>query len=184
VSNINNLEGQIALVTGVSHTNGIGAAICRKLATEGADIFFTNWGSFPEWISSFKKEIEENGVRCNNFEIDLSQTDSPYKLLDRVSTNLGLPTILINNAAHSVKDGYMGLDAMILDEHYRVNMRTTFLLSVEFARRFKKSNNLAGRIINMTSGQGLGPMPGELAYAATKGAISAFSFHYQRNLHH
>ncbi len=54
-------------------------------------------------------------------------------------------------------------------------MRSTFLLSVEFARLWKKANLKAGRIINMTSGQDLGPMVGELAYVSTKGAISAFT---------
>jgi 3-oxoacyl-[acyl-carrier protein] reductase len=47
------------------------------------------------------------------------------------------------------------------------------LLSVGFARRF--TNKTGGRIINLTSGQSLGPMPGELAYIATKGAIEAFT---------
>jgi 3-oxoacyl-[acyl-carrier protein] reductase len=88
---------------------------------------------------------------------------------------LGLPAILVNNAAHSTSDGYMNLDAKTLDDHYAVNMRATFLLSVEFARRFRQSSTRAGRIINLTSGQALGPMPGELAYAATKGAIAAFT---------
>lgn len=87
---------------------------------------------------------------------------------------MSIPTILVNNAAYSANDGYMKLDAKTLDDHYAVNMRATFLLSVEFARRLKQQK-LKGRIINMTSGQALGPMPGELAYAATKGAISTFT---------
>ena len=62
-----------------------------------------------------------------------------------------------------------------MDNHYAVNMRSTFLLCAEFARGFEKSNLTSGRIINMTSGQDLAPMPGELAYVATKGAISTFT---------
>ncbi len=54
-------------------------------------------------------------------------------------------------------------------------MRETFLLCAEFARRFENSNIDEGRIINMTSAEELGPMLGELAYAATKGAIAAFT---------
>jgi len=52
-------------------------------------------------------------------------------------------------------------------------MRATMLLAAEFARRFTGDDG--GRIINLTSGQGLGPMPDELAYGATKGAIEAFT---------
>jgi 3-oxoacyl-[acyl-carrier protein] reductase len=170
------LEGSIAIVTGASHNQGIGTAICRKLAKEGADIFFTHWGSKDDWVVNFQDEIiQESGVRCGNSEIDLSESNAPFKILDMVTHQLGIPTILVNNAAHSKRDGYMKLDAKTLDDHYAVNMRATFLLSVEFARRLKQQNKMMGRIINMTSGQALGPMPDELAYVATKGAISAFT---------
>jgi len=60
-----------------------------------------------------------------------------------------------------------------LDAHYAVNVRAAVLLSVGFARRWKGERG--GRIINLTSGQSLGPMPGEIAYATTKGAIEAFT---------
>lgn len=69
----------------------------------------------------------------------------------------------------------MELDVKTLDAHYAVNMRATFLLSVNFARLLKEANQAHGRIINLTSGQALGPMTEELAYAATKGAINAFT---------
>ena len=52
-------------------------------------------------------------------------------------------------------------------------MRAAMLLAVEFARRFDGGEG--GRIINLSSGQSLGPMPEELAYSATKGAIEAFT---------
>jgi 3-oxoacyl-[acyl-carrier protein] reductase len=169
------LNGCVALITGVSHGNGIGAAICHKLASEGADIFFSHWGSDADWVTTFEGSLTEYGVKCANLEHDLADPSAHFKVLEAVTVELGLPAILVNNAAHSTRDGYMNLDAKTLDEHYAVNMRATFLLSVEFARRFRLSQKTMGRIINLTSGQALGPMPGELAYAATKGAISAFT---------
>ncbi len=172
---IRKLKGNIALVTGVSHSNGIGAAVCRKLAAEGSDIFFIHWKAESVWVENFQKEIQGSGVRCGYLEVDLSNAEAPAQLLDVVETKVGLPTVLVNNAAFSERDGYMHLDAKILDDHYAVNMRATFLLSVEFACRFQNSNSKAGRIINMTSGQALGPMIDELAYVATKGAITAFT---------
>nr|WP_263325219.1 SDR family oxidoreductase [Neobacillus sp. Marseille-Q6967] len=172
---MNKLNGHIAVVTGVSHGKGIGAAICEKLASEGSDIFFSHLDADADWISDFKSSIKEMGVRCAAKEVDLSEPDAPVKLLDAVSAELGPPSILVNNAAYSVNDGYQALDAKTIDDHYAVNMRATILLSVEFARRFKQNNNRMGRIINLTSGQALGPMPDELAYSATKGAISAFT---------
>ncbi|MEK5389697.1 SDR family oxidoreductase [Margalitia sp. FSL K6-0131] len=170
-----NKQDKIAIITGVGNQRGIGAAVCRKLASQGLDIFFTYWNSDSEWADIFQREISARGVRCEGLEIDLSKMDSHLFLLDEVSKKLGFPSILINNVAHSVDSGYMDLDTKTLDEHYNVNVRATCLLSVEFARRFQEMNRMWGRIINLTSGQDLGPMPGNLAYVATKGAISAFT---------
>lgn len=172
---MNKGKKSIAVVTGTSHHKGIGAAICRKLASAGTDIFFTHWGSEDNWPMRFSNEMRATGVRCESLEIDLSDSEAPVKLLDTVAEKLNFPSILVNNAAYSTRDGYEQLDAKILDEHYSVNMRATFLLCVEFARRFKKMKGSEGRIINMTSGQDNGPMMEELAYAATKGAISTFT---------
>ena len=172
---INQLTKQVAVVTGVSHDHGIGAAVCQKLAGAGCDILFTHWKSEKGWPESFQKRIRNMGVRCEGLDIDLSYKEAYTEILDNVQKELGLPTILVNNAAHSTRDGYEILDAKVLDDHYAVNMRTTLLLSVEFARRVEKSPHTSGRIINLTSGQGQGPMVDELAYGATKGAVSAFT---------
>ncbi|MBA2715294.1 MAG: SDR family oxidoreductase, partial [Rubrobacteraceae bacterium] len=65
------------------------------------------------------------------------------------------------------------LDAQVLDAHYAVNVRAMALLSVDFAQRYP--GGPGGRIVNFSSGQAQGPMPGELAYVMTKGAIEAFT---------
>ncbi|MCS7464947.1 SDR family oxidoreductase [Paenibacillus doosanensis] len=178
------LQGHIAVVTGASRREGIGTAICRSLASAGADIFFTvwreyddsmPWGSEREWAGLLRNEIQAMGRRCESIEIDLSDANAPARLLDSVSEKLGSPTILVNNATHDASNGYMNVDAKSFDKHYEVNVRATCLLCVEFARRFKKENCKAGRIVNLTSGQEQGPMIGSLEYVATKGAISAFT---------
>ncbi|MEK4521803.1 SDR family oxidoreductase [Psychrobacillus sp. FSL W7-1493] len=169
------MNKKIAIVTGASNQRDIGTAICRKLATKGIDIFFTYWKAESEWIQQFQQEINNLGVRCVGLDIDLSASEAYALVLNAVEEQLGKPSILVNNAAHSTNDGYLNLDSKTIDDHYAVNMRTVFLLSAEFAKRFKNSELRSGRIINMTSGQELGPMPGELAYAATKAAITAFT---------
>ncbi|MFD2370978.1 SDR family oxidoreductase [Brevibacillus sp. GCM10020057] len=169
------LKGNTAVITGVSHNRGIGAAIARAFAAEGANIFFTHWQAEPDWGYRFQKEIEEFGVRCAGMAIDLSDRAAHVTLLDAAAEQVSDPTILFNNAAHSTRDGYELLDADTLDAHYAVNVRATCLLSVEFTRRLRQAGHRGGRIINLTSGQGQGPMIGELAYVASKGAISAFT---------
>jgi 3-oxoacyl-[acyl-carrier protein] reductase len=173
---------RIALVTGASRRNGIGAATCLALAKAGNDIAFTHWLRYDQqfpWGSGTSdpeillEELRATGVRAEAFEVDLSLPETPAQLFDLVTERLGPISILINNAAYSTQDGWENLDAATLDAHYAVNIRGMSLLSVEFARRW--SAGTGGRIINMTSGQSLGPMPTELAYASTKGAVEAFT---------
>jgi 3-oxoacyl-[acyl-carrier protein] reductase len=178
------LSGTVALVTGATRLQGIGAAICRALAARGADMAFSHWraydAAFP-WSGAssepdaLEQEVLAAGVRAAGIECDLSDPEAPGWLIAEAEARLGPIRILVNNAAYSTNDGYEALDAATIDAHYAVNMRGTMLLSAEFARRFVPGEGRYGRIINLTSGQGLGPMPAELAYGATKGAIEAFT---------
>lgn len=59
----NNLHGRVAIVTGASRRQGIGAAICRALAAEGADIFFTCWRPYDQSIYQDSKEDESHPTR-------------------------------------------------------------------------------------------------------------------------
>jgi 3-oxoacyl-[acyl-carrier protein] reductase len=179
---VEGLRTRVALVTGVGRRRGIGSAICRALAFRGADVFFTYWKAYDRdapWSTDEAEpevllgELRAVGVRAERMDLDLSLRDSPERLLDVVIERLGPPSILVNNAAYSTRDGFERLDAQTLDAHYAVNLRAAALLSVGFARRYP--GGTGGRIINLTSGQSLGPMPDELAYAATKGAIEAFT---------
>lgn len=172
---------RIALVTGASRRVGIGAAICRALAERGHDIAFTYWKAFDrasyddadeDGPAALQSELEVLGVRAVALETDLSLAETPARLLDQVTESLGFPTVLINNAAFSTHTSYDVLDAASLDAHYAVNFRATALLTSELAKRWPGG---PGRIVNMTSGQAQGPMPNELAYAASKGAIEAFT---------
>ncbi|NUU62179.1 SDR family oxidoreductase [Paenibacillus agri] len=178
------LMNKIAIVTGASRAQGIGTAICLELAREGADIFFTHWSVYDrgmnyymnedlDWPQQLRDEIVSLGVRCESMALDLSQPDAPGILLGEVQKQLGSPTILVNNATYSVDVDFRSIDAAILDAHYNVNVRGTCLLMVEFARRIEGQHS--GRIINMVSGQDKSPEPGNLAYVATKGAVSTFT---------
>ena len=176
------LEGKTAVVTGVGRKKGIGAAICKELAKAGANIVFTYWNRYDESMfeeleknepMQIYEEIRQLGVQCDCIELDLSRDGELSRLLPFVNQHVGEPDILVNNACYSKNDHFETLAADELDKHYLVNVRATVLMSVQFARTFKKKSG--GRIINLTSGQSLGPMPGEISYATTKGAIDAFT---------
>lgn len=175
------LTGRVALVTGATRTIGIGAAIVRRLAADGADVAFTHFLSYDEAMydaptggpNDLLAEVEALGQRGLSLPVDLSAPGFAGPLLDQVSAALGLVDILVNNAAHSTHDSWDTLTEASLDQHIAVNYRATAMLTVEFARRFERATG--GRVINFSSGQHLGPMPNELAYAGSKGAIIAFS---------
>lgn len=175
------LRGKVALVTGASRKIGIGAAIARALAAAGANVLISTfrrydaampWGSDSSEADALVAELQTTGVQAASMDIDLSDPAAPVILFDRVNHIFGEVEILVNNAAYSVDCSIESLTADLLDQHYALNVRGMMLLCAEFARR---KTTPGGRIVNLTSGQGSGPMPGNLAYAASKGAVDAFT---------
>ncbi len=174
---------RIAIVTGASRRRGIGTAVCQALAQAATDIFFTHWSPYDQLMPwgaeenepiQLQHQLQALGVSCEHLMIDLGTPDTPQRIMQTVEEQLGPASILVNNATHDDSDApFDQLDAKTLDTYYAVNIRGTMLLSIEFARRFARPSG--GRIINLTSGQGRGAMPGKLAYVATKGAIDAFT---------
>ena len=176
------LSGKVALVTGVSRKIGIGAAISRYLAASGANIFTTyyrdfdkimSWGSNSSEAEEIIESLKLEGVEAAGIEANLAEVETPKKLFDEIYKALGSVDILINNAAHDQQADIYSLSPELLDIHYAVNVRGTTLLCAEFAKRH--DGREGGRIINLTSGQSLAPMPENLPYAITKGAIEALT---------
>lgn len=170
------LQGKITLITGVGRSAGIGAAICREVAKNGGDVFFTYWQPYDKETNSentendpvaIATELSQFGVRVGNIEMDLSAPDSAEKLFQAVENELGAPTVLINNACHDFEIPFVELSPEILDKHYAVNVRAVAMLCKEFVKRGN-----AGHIISMTSGQSLGSMGGhKIPYTITKAAL-------------
>lgn len=175
------LSGRNALVTGASRRIAIGAAICRSLANAGANVAFTSFVDYDAGMYGADKadpdlllaELQERGVSAAHLPWDLEPADRLPELLDQAESEIGPLSILVNNAAWSTRDGWQHLTAADLDRHHNVNARATAMLSVEFCRRFRGERG--GRIINFSSGQELGAMSDELAYAMSKAAIVTFT---------
>ncbi|HCE16410.1 MAG TPA: oxidoreductase [Anaerolinea thermolimosa] len=183
---MNQSQPQNALITGVSRKAGIGAAIAREFARHGVNVFITYFRPYdhesglagdPAEPAQLLDTLRGMGVQADSLEADLADPHTPARLMDAAESALGPVNILVNNAAYSMRDGIDALTADLLDRTYAVNLRGMALLCAEFVRRFRRHQPPPdfGRIINLTSGQSLGPMPGELAYVATKGAVEAFT---------
>lgn len=179
------LSQRVALVTGTSRLAGIGAHIARRLAQDGLAIALTYyraydaempWGQAPEDIDLLQTELIDLGVPVWTHEADLSQPEAATDLFARLRAEWGRVDVLVNNATYSVDVSIDDLSPELIDKHYAVNIRAMMLLCAEFVKLWENHpTQTHGRIINMTSGQGMSPMPDNLAYAATKGAVDAFT---------
>ncbi|GAA2961531.1 SDR family oxidoreductase [Actinokineospora diospyrosa] len=167
------LNGKLALVTGVSRRAGIGHAIARGLAGVGADLFLhhhaaadRSWSPDPDGPAALAAELS-----AAHLGLDLTAPGAPEQLLAAAPAHVD---ILVCNHAHNGDDGPLGsLDAATLDTHWAVNTRSTLLLVQAFAAQH--DGRAGGRVVLMTSGQGLGPMPNEIAYATSKAALSGIT---------
>jgi 3-oxoacyl-[acyl-carrier protein] reductase len=177
------LTNKVALITGVSRQAGIGAAIARQLAHAGATIFTTYYRPYDVEIALSKgdqeaeqllAELRHNGTNAAGLEIDLADPAAPALIFDAAERTFGHVDILVNNATRDTPANIDTITAATLDQHYAVNIRGPLLLCHKFVQRFQGGEG--GRIINLTSGQGVTPMPESLPYVASKGAIEALTF--------
>ena len=104
----------VALVTGCGNPQGLGPAIADALAARGHTVA--------------RHVAPGQAARAPSFEADLADPLAPELLLERVAAELGPVSVLVNNAAHSTRDGYAALDAATIDAHLAVNVRAPMLL--------------------------------------------------------
>lgn len=172
------LKGRVALVTGVSRRKGIGFAIAQQLAILGADVFIHSfssydatqaWGADLDGVSALIATLQEHGTRIAHTEGNFLDPVVPHQIMNTAVQIFGHIDILIANHAYSTTGNLEELTAAEVDMHLQVNVRGTLLLVQAFAAQHQ--GRAGGRVILLTSGQHLNPMPSELAYIASKGAL-------------
>lgn len=172
------LSGRVALITGCSRRRGIGFATAKRLAESGSDLFLHSftpydatqpWGADADGIVSIVEELRGLGRRVEFLEADFMDPESPLRVMRAAVQAFGHVDILIVNHAYSTNGWLEELTAEHIDMHLLVNVRASLLLIKAFS--VQHDGRPGGRVILLTSGQHLGPMPGELAYIASKGAL-------------
>jgi len=163
------LQGKVALVTGAG--SGIGAAIARKFAEEGASVHVT--GLHVENTRQVTMELRDAGYDAVGRVLDVSDSRAVAATISATVTEFGKLDILVANAALAGMSAYIGSLLDVTDEQWKriidVNLSGSFYCAREAARVMIP--NKSGSIIMIGSVNGFVPESDVTAYAASKGGL-------------
>jgi len=163
------LEGKIALITGGSR--GIGAAIAKRLAADGATVAIT-YTKGADAAASVVNEIEGGGRKAIAIQADATDASAVEAAVNKTVATFGGLDILVNNAGTAIPKSFEETTLEELDRLIDVNLRGAFVATQAALKQMKSG----GRIIMIGSSVGERVMvPGLVPYSATKGAVKMFS---------
>ena len=160
------LENKTAVVTGASR--GIGLAVAKKLASQGANIAVLYVGDTAEGENA-KKELEELGVKVGLYYCDVSNFEESKARVDKVIEDFGGIDILVNNAGIVRDKLVIKMAEADFDAVINVNLKGTFNMIKHTYTHFMKKR--AGRIVNVSSIVGLQGNAGQVNYSASKAGV-------------
>ncbi|MBV6652416.1 MAG: 3-oxoacyl-[acyl-carrier-protein] reductase [Mameliella sp.] len=164
------LDGKVALVTGGSR--GIGAAIVRRFAEQGANVAFT-YRSSAEQANALAAELEELGITAKAYQSDAADYEAAENLAKEVLGAFGKVDILVNNAGITKDTLMLRMTEAHWDDVIQTNLKSIFNLTKHLIRPMMK--NRSGSIINMSSIVGMTGNAGQANYAASKAGIIGFT---------
>lgn len=160
------LEGRTAVVVG--STSGIGEAIAREFAANGAHVFVS--GRRRERGESVVDDIRANGGTAEFVRTNASSPDELQALLDFAVESTGKLDILVNNAATELTKPLVDCTSADFDEIMNINVRSYFTASIH-AVKLMLRNSSRGTILNINSVASERPVPGTGLYSMSKGAV-------------
>ncbi len=160
------LEGKVAIVTGAAR--GIGKAIALKLASEGADIAFTDLVIDENGLNT-QKEIEAYGVKAKGYASNAANFEETHTVVNEIVKDFGRVDVLVNNAGIT-KDGLMmRMSEGQWDAVINVNLKSAFNFIHACTPVMMKQKS--GSIINMSSVVGVSGNAGQSNYSASKAGM-------------
>jgi 3-oxoacyl-[acyl-carrier protein] reductase len=164
-----NLTNKTALVTGASR--GIGAAIAKKLAADGAQVAIT-YARGADAAAQVVKEIESAGGKAIAIQADATDAKAVNAAVEKTVKTFGRLDILVNNAGTAIPKPFVDATLEELDQVINLNLRGVFIATQAALKHLQDG----GRIISIGSCVGERNMtPGLAAYSATKGAVKMFT---------
>src|SRR5216110_1404530 len=166
---MSNLNEKVALVTGGSR--GIGAAIAKRLAADGARVAIT-YAKDATAASAVVNAIERDGGKAIAIQADAPDAEAVKSAVEQAVATFGRLDVLVNNAGTAIPKTFEEATLAEMDRVIDINVRGT-LVATHAALKHMKSG---GRIIMIGSSVGERVVvPGLVAYSATKGAVKMFS---------
>ena len=163
------LTGKVALVTGGSR--GIGAAIAKRLAADGASVAIT-YAKDANSASVVIKSIEDAGGKAVAIQADAADAEAARSAVEKAVSVLGKLDVLVNNAGTAIPKPFVETSLEEMDRVININVRGV-IITTKTALNHINDN---GRIIMIGSCVGERNLtPGLAAYAATKGAVKMFA---------
>src|SRR6476660_3045122 len=163
------LAGKVALITGGSR--GIGAAIAKRLAADGASVAVT-YSKGAEAASSVVKEIERGGGKAIAIQADAADAEAVRAAVEKTVATFGRLDVLVNNAGTAIPKPFEEATLEEMDRVIDINIRGVFV-ATQAALKHMKSG---GRIVMIGSAVGERvSAPGLVPYAGTKGAVKMFT---------
>ena len=169
MSIIENLTGQIALVTGASR--GIGAAIAQELGRQGATVIGT--ATSQNGAESISETLKTAGIKGLGLALDVNDASQIEAVLKRIATDFSDVSILVNNAGITKDTLLMRMSEADWDAVMSTNLKSVFRMSQAVLRPMMKAR--VGRIINISSVVGHMGNAGQTNYAAAKAGMSGFT---------
>lgn len=164
------LDGKVALITGGSR--GIGAALVRAFAREGARVVFTYMGS-AERAEALVGELSAAGRAVESHQADAADTTGTQQLIDGIVQRHGRLDIVVNNAGITRDNLILRMSEQQWDEVMATNLKSAFNTTKAAAKHMMKQR--AGAIINITSVVGIDGNAGQANYAASKAGMIALT---------
>ena len=163
------LTNKTALVTGGSR--GIGAAIARRLAAEGAQVAIT-YTRGGEAAAQVVEEIGQAGGKAIAIQADAMDANAVTAAVEHAVASFGGLDVLVNNAGTAIPKAFEETSLQEMDTMIGINLRGVFTTTQAALKHLRSG----GRIINISSAVSERLMvPGLVAYAATKGAVKMFT---------
>lgn len=172
-----NFENRTAVITGGSR--GIGLAIAKKLASNGANIAILYVGDESEGINA-KNELLQYGTKVEQYFCDVSDFEASKQIIDKVIEDFGGIDYLINNAGITRDKLVLNMDEKDFDAVIGVNLKGTFNMIKHTYKYFMKKR--FGRIVSTSSIVGLIGNAGQANYSASKAGIIGLTKSVAREL--